>query len=127
MRKPRPTPEAQRETGTKLLVAMTGKASAAKAARPWRMHNHGLLVLVAAAFAVFAHPTTAEGQAMRTPESKGYAKVNDVELYYEVHGDGPPLIMLHGGVTPSEMFGAPLAEMAKAHKVVALHFRKSSP
>lgn len=60
---------------------------------------------------------------MRTPESKGYAKVNDVELYYEVHGDGPPLIMLHGGVTPSEMFGAPLAEMAKAHKVVALHAR----
>ncbi|HET6341057.1 MAG TPA: hypothetical protein VFG78_02615 [Gemmatimonadota bacterium] len=42
---------------------------------------------------------------------------------YEVHGDGPPLIMLHGGVTPSEMFGTPLAEMAKAHKVVALHAR----
>lgn len=60
---------------------------------------------------------------MRTPESKGYAKVNGVELYYEVHGDGPPLIMLHGGVTPSEMFGAPLTEMAKAHKVVALHFQ----
>jgi len=102
---------------------MTGKASAANAARPWRMHNYGLLVLVAAAFAVSAHTTTAGGQAMRTPESKGYAKVNDVELYYEVHGDGPPLIMLHGGVTPSEMFGAPLAEMAKAHKVVALHAR----
>jgi pimeloyl-ACP methyl ester carboxylesterase len=60
---------------------------------------------------------------MRTPESKGIAKVNDVELYYEVHGDGPPLILLHGGVTPSEMFGAPLAEMARAHKVVALHAR----
>lgn len=60
---------------------------------------------------------------MRTPESKGRVKVNDVELYYEVHGDGPPVIMLHGGVTPSEMFGAPLAEMAKAHKVVALHTR----
>lgn len=84
---------------------------------------HGLLVLVAAAFALSAHTTTAGGQAMRTPESKGYAKVNDVELYYEVHGDGPPLIMLHGGVTPSEMFGAPLAEMAKAHKVIALHFQ----
>lgn len=82
-----------------------------------------LLVLVAAALAVSAHATTAGGQAMRTPESKGYAKVNDVELYYEVHGDGPPLIMLHGGVTPSEMFGAPLAEMGKAHKVVALHAR----
>ncbi|HEX7071945.1 MAG TPA: alpha/beta hydrolase [Rhodothermales bacterium] len=82
-----------------------------------------LLVLVAAAFAVFAHTTTAEGQAIRTPELKGYAEINGVELYYEVHGDGPPLIMLHGGVTPSEMFGAPLAEMAKEHKVVALHYQ----
>jgi hypothetical protein len=123
MRKPRPRLEPQRETGTKLLVAMAGRASAAKAARPLRIRNYGLLVLVAAAVAVSAHTTPARGQAMRTPESKGYAKVNDVELYYEVHGDGPPLIMLHGGVTPSEMFGAPLAEMAKAHKVVALHAR----
>lgn len=47
-----------------------------------------LLVFIAAAWAVFASPTTAEGQAMRTPYSKGYAKVNGVELYYEVHGDG---------------------------------------
>ena len=123
MRKSRTRPEAQRETGTKLLIAMTGKASDATAARPWRIRNYGLAVLVAAAFAVSAQTTTGEAQAMRTPESKGYAKVNDVELYYEVHGDGPPLIMLHGGVTPSEMFGAPLAEMAKAHKVVALHAR----
>src|SRR5215471_7011504 len=87
------------------------------------MRKPRLLVLVAAACAVSAHATTAGGQAMRTPESKGYAKVNGVELYYEVHGDGPPLIMLHGGVTPSEMYGAPLAEMAKAHKVIALHYQ----
>ena len=123
MRKSRTKPEAQPETGTKLLVAMTGTASAWKAARPWRRRNYGLVALVAAAFAGSAHTTTAGAQTMRTPESKGYAKVNGVELYYEVHGDGPPLIMLHGGVTPSEMFGAPLAEMAKAHKVVALHAR----
>jgi pimeloyl-ACP methyl ester carboxylesterase len=82
-----------------------------------------LLILVAAAVALSARTTTAGAQAMRTPESRGYARVNGVELYYEVHGDGPPLIMLHGGVTPSEMYGAPLAEMAKAHKVIAVHFQ----
>src|SRR5690606_5422223 len=63
------------------------------------------------------------GDNPRAPESKGYARVNGVELYYEVHGDGPPLIMLHGGVTPSEMFGAPLAEMVREHRVIALHYQ----
>jgi pimeloyl-ACP methyl ester carboxylesterase len=82
-----------------------------------------LLLLVAATFAMSAHATTAKGQAMRPPESKGYVKVNGAELYYEVHGEVPPLIMLHGGVTPSEMFGAPLTEMAKTHKVIALHYQ----
>lgn len=29
--------------------------------------------------------------------SKGnYAEVNGLKLYYEVHGDGEPLILLHG-------------------------------
>lgn len=78
-------------------------------------------LLIAAALAVLAHPATAGGQGMPIPDAKGYVTVNDVELYYEVHGHGPPLVMLHGGVTPSEMFGAPLAEMAKTHKVIALH------
>ncbi|HET7584958.1 MAG TPA: alpha/beta hydrolase [Gemmatimonadaceae bacterium] len=81
------------------------------------------LLLVVAGLAVLAHATTARGQAMRTPDSKGYAHLNGVELYYEIHGSGPPLVMLHGGVTPSEMYGAPLTEMARTHKVIALHFQ----
>lgn len=31
--------------------------------------------------------------------------------------------MLHGGVNPSDFFGAPLAEMAKTHQVYAIHLR----
>lgn len=50
-------------------------------------------------------------------------RANGIELYYETHGDGPPLLMLHGGVNPSDMFGAPLDAMAKTHKVIALHLR----
>jgi pimeloyl-ACP methyl ester carboxylesterase len=57
-----------------------------------------------------------------TPNS-GCVAVNDVELYYEIHGEGPPLMMLHGGVNPSDMFGAPLAAMATSHKVYAIHLR----
>ena len=38
-----------------------------------------------------------------------YAAVNDLNLYYEVHGDGPPLVLLHGAYMTAEMM-APLSE-----------------
>ena len=60
---------------------------------------------------------------MSTPSSTGKVTVGDVEIYYEIHGDGPPLVLLHGGVNPSDTFGAPLAAMAKGHKVIAIHLR----
>ncbi|KFL29883.1 alpha/beta hydrolase [Devosia riboflavina] len=53
----------------------------------------------------------------------GYAPVEGTELYYEIHGEGAPLLMLHGGVNPSGFFGAPLAAMAGAFKVIAIHAR----
>ena len=49
--------------------------------------------------------------------TSGRVTVNGVELIYEIHGDGPPLVMLHGGVNPSDFFGAPLAAMAQTHRV----------
>jgi hypothetical protein len=50
-----------------------------------------------------------------------YAQVNGTELYYEVSGKGAPLVMLHGGVNPSEVFGVPLADMAKNFIVIAIY------
>ncbi len=60
---------------------------------------------------------------MSTPSSTGKVPVGGAEIYYEIHGDGPPLVLLHGGVLPSQTFGAPLAAMAKTHKVIAIHLR----
>ena len=38
-------------------------------------------------------------------QTSGRAAVNGVALYYEIHGQGSPLVMLHGGVNPSDFFG----------------------
>jgi len=60
---------------------------------------------------------------MSTPSSTGKVPVDGAGIYYEIHGDGPPLVLLHGGVTPSTTFGAPLEAMARTHRVIAIHLR----
>jgi hypothetical protein len=42
-----------------------------------------------------------------------YADVNGIKLYYEVLGTGHPLILLHGGLGASSMFGPNLPALAK--------------
>ena len=49
-----------------------------------------------------------------------YADVNGINLYYETHGSGRPLILLHGGLGSGEMFGPILPTLAAAHQVVAV-------
>ena len=47
-----------------------------------------------------------------------YADVNGIRLYYEIHGVGQPLVLLHGGLGSGEMFGPVLSLLAKQHRVV---------
>ena len=50
-----------------------------------------------------------------TAETTGtgaYAEVNGINLYYETHGSGRPLVLLHGGLGSGEMFGPILPALA---------------
>ncbi|NUT32043.1 MAG: alpha/beta hydrolase [Hamadaea sp.] len=47
-----------------------------------------------------------------------YAQVNGLNLYYETHGAGKPLILLHGGLGSGEMYGPILAQFADHHQVI---------
>lgn len=49
-----------------------------------------------------------------------YADVNGIRLYYEIHGTGTPLILLHGGLGAIEMFGPNLPALAKGRQVIAV-------
>jgi pimeloyl-ACP methyl ester carboxylesterase len=50
----------------------------------------------------------------------GYAAVNGLRMYYEEHGQGRPLVLLHGGgSTVQTSFGEILPALARTHRVIA--------
>jgi pimeloyl-ACP methyl ester carboxylesterase len=49
-----------------------------------------------------------------------YAEVNGINLYFETHGAGRPLILLHGGLGSGEMFGPTLPALAERHQVIVV-------
>lgn len=53
-----------------------------------------------------------------------YANVNGIKMYYEIHGSGRPLILIHGGgSTIYTSFGRVLPALAKSHQVIAVELQ----
>jgi pimeloyl-ACP methyl ester carboxylesterase len=63
--------------------------------------------------------TTAEWES-QTQGTGHYADVNGINLYYQTLGSGRPMILLHGGLFSSEMFGPTLPALAANHRVIAV-------
>ncbi|MFZ1678108.1 MAG: alpha/beta hydrolase [Saprospiraceae bacterium] len=56
--------------------------------------------------------------------TNGYASVNGLKMYYEIHGTGTPLVLIHGGgSTLQTTFGRVLNDFAKSHKVIAVEMQ----
>lgn len=53
------------------------------------------------------------------PNVADYAPVNDLHMYYEIHGSGQPLVLLHSGMTTIEDFGLMLPAFAQSCQVIA--------
>ena len=66
--------------------------------------------------------TTAQTKNMKT--QTGYANINGIKMYYEIHGEGKPLVLIHGGgSTIQTTFGRVLHQFAKTHKVIAVEMQ----
>jgi pimeloyl-ACP methyl ester carboxylesterase len=55
-----------------------------------------------------------------TPGKTGYAPVNGLSVYYEIHGSGEPLLLLHGGLMSVAMEGDLIEQLSKTRQVIAL-------
>src|ERR1051326_3795262 len=60
------------------------------------------------------------GQAPKT----GYAPVNGLKMYYEIHGQGEPLVLLHGAfMTITNNWANWIPPLAKTRQVIAVEMR----
>ena len=61
-------------------------------------------------------PTPAATSALKT----GHVQVRGINYYYELHGAGEPLLLLHGGLGSIDMFGPNLPMLAEHRQVIAV-------
>jgi pimeloyl-ACP methyl ester carboxylesterase len=83
------------------------------------MLRRGFLATTAAAIlpaaaAAFPRPSPITG-----PKT-AYAAVNGLKLYYEIHGSGEPLVLVHGGLGATDMFAVILPLLSNSRQVIAV-------
>ncbi len=69
---------------------------------------------------VFSLAATPDTFAQVKPSKTGYADVNGIHLYYEIHGTGKPLVLLHGGLGSTQMFEPNIELLSKGRQVIAV-------
>ncbi|HKA56879.1 MAG TPA: alpha/beta hydrolase, partial [Candidatus Binatia bacterium] len=52
-----------------------------------------------------------------------FAKINGIELYYETHGNGPALVLAHGGGGSHLSWWQQVPELSKTYKVITFDHR----
>ena len=84
-------------------------------------HNSlkSILLIAIVAFAA----SRSNGQQLK-PTDSGYAPVNGIKVYYEVYGEGMPLVLLHGAFYTINMnWGELIPELSKNRKVIAIEMQ----
>jgi len=74
-------------------------------------------------FAVLALLLVSSFKSISQPaaNSNGYSEVNGIKMYYEIYGQGKPLVLIHGGGSTIETtFGRVIPMLAKKYKVIAM-------
>jgi len=80
-------------------------------------------VMLATSLAVAATTNSieAQGTTVSNPTKSGRVPANGIDYYYEIHGSGEPLLLLHGGLGSMDMFRSSLLPaLAKTRQVIAV-------
>lgn len=72
------------------------------------------------ALSLIALAGTTGAQTLPAASKAGYVSANGVNYYYEIRGQGEPLLVLHGGLGNIGMFAPGIPEFAKTRQVIAV-------
>ena len=56
-------------------------------------------------------------------QETNYANVNGVKLYYEIYGEGEPLVLLHGFTMSNKMWEGWIEDLSKNYKLILVDLR----
>ncbi len=95
------------------------------------MRRRSFVTMAAAAGTSLVAPARGFAQAETTPATPttatsprtGYAPVNGLQMYYEIHGSGEPLVLLHGAFGAIDLWGPILTTLAEHHQVIAVELQ----
>lgn len=75
--------------------------------------------LLASSLTIAQTDPTPEGTEMTTTTAQtGYAAVNDLEMYYEIHGSGDPIVVLHGAYMNADTMAPFVQLLAGNYQVI---------
>src|ERR1700709_2770861 len=85
--------------------------------------KHSPLTLTLLIVMIVCTASRSNGQQIK-PSSSGYAPVNGIKVYYEVYGEGRPIVLLHGAFYTIGMNWAQLIPgLSKTRKVIAIEMQ----
>lgn len=81
----------------------------------------GALALAAATAAAPVVAQAAQPAAAAVqPAKSGYVEAGGIRYYYEVRGEGPPMLLLHGGLGAGDMFTPLFPALTAKHQVITV-------
>src|SRR5262245_11355428 len=89
-----------------------------------RATNTWSIVSRTSALASILFFATIQSFSQPKPAESGYAPVNGLKMYYEVYGQGKPLVLIHGAFNTIPMaFGMLIPELSKSRQVIAVEMQ----